>query len=390
MGKKVLKVESISKVYSRPGASGMEEAYALRNVSFEMERGEVLGLVGRNGAGKSTLLKILSEIVSPSIGRILYKGVYSAILDIGSGFHPDLSGRENIFVKGELLGLKKSEIRDRFDEIVAFSGLENVLDQQVKQYSSGMFLRLAFSVAFHSRVDLLYLDEVISVGDSEFQIKAHRRVEEMIKNGTSIVLVSHNINQITDICTRALILESGRISYSGSPIKVVEEYLAGVLFGMRNPEQKFTSEEFDLKGYQVRAAGKSEQEDIYTSDPIEISIEIEKRTSDCTLEPVISITDINRAILITDSNALRLNYQKDISEKGVYNVVATVPGNVLNKGIFRVHLTFAKNGIEVIETIRDFSAFQVKPSPEGHDHPISRRLNSLLRLKLDWCIQRRS
>ncbi len=201
-----------------------EAFFALKDVSFEVEHGESIGLIGRNGSGKSTLLKILSRITRPSRGRItLYQRVNS-LLEIGTGFNPELSGRENIYLNGSFLGMKTSEIRQKFDEIVAFSEVEQFIDTPVKYYSSGMFVRLAFSVAVHLTPEILLLDEVLSVGDAGFQHKSMAKMKELLGSGATIILVSHNAQAIRDICTRAIWLEKGMIQEDGPAASVAENY----------------------------------------------------------------------------------------------------------------------------------------------------------------------
>ena len=201
-----------------------EAFFALKDVSFEVEHGESIGLMGRNGSGKSTLLKILSRITRPSKGRItLYRRVNS-LLEIGTGFNTDLSGRENVYLNGSFLGMKTSEIRRKFDEIVAFSGVEQFIDTPVKYYSSGMFVRLAFAVAVHLTPEILLLDEVLSVGDAGFQHKSLEKMKELLGSGATIILVSHNAQAIRDICKRAIWLEKGMIQGDGPAASVTENY----------------------------------------------------------------------------------------------------------------------------------------------------------------------
>ena len=201
-----------------------EQFVALRDVSFEVEYGESVGLVGRNGAGKSTLLKILSRITRPSKGKVTLYHQVNALLEIGTGFNTELSGRENIYLNGSFLGMKTSEIKQKFDEIVAFSEIEQFIDTPVKYYSSGMFVRLAFSVAVHLTPEILLLDEVLSVGDAGFQHKSQAKMKELLGSGATIILVSHNAQAIRDICKRAIWLDKGAIRMDGAAASVVEEY----------------------------------------------------------------------------------------------------------------------------------------------------------------------
>jgi lipopolysaccharide transport system ATP-binding protein len=209
-----------------------EQFIALRNVSFDVEYGESVGLVGRNGAGKSTLLKILSRITRPSRGKITLYHQVNALLEVGTGFNTELSGRENIYLNGSFLGMKISEIRQKFDEIVAFSEVEQFIDTPVKYYSSGMFVRLAFSVAVHLTPEILLLDEVLSVGDAGFQHKSLAKMKELLASGATIIFVSHNSQAIRDICKRAIWLEKGTIQMDGPATEVVQNYIQFVNGGM--------------------------------------------------------------------------------------------------------------------------------------------------------------
>lgn len=197
---------------------------ALDDVSFEVEEGEIFGIVGKNGSGKSTLLKILSKVTSPSSGRAILKGRVASLLEVGTGFHGELTGRENIFLSGVILGMKRWEISQKFDEIIDFAGVESFLDVPVKRYSSGMRLRLAFSVAANLQADILLIDEVLAVGDYEFEKKCLQHMEGASKGGRTILFVSHNVQAITRLCSRALLLSHGRVVKIGPVADVVDFY----------------------------------------------------------------------------------------------------------------------------------------------------------------------
>ncbi|MDQ8204987.1 ABC transporter ATP-binding protein [Pelagicoccus sp. SDUM812003] len=194
-----------------------EEFYALKNLSFDVKQGEILGIVGRNGAGKSTLLKVLSRITEPTSGRISIRGRVASLLEVGTGFHPELTGRENIYLNGAILGMTRVEIKRKFDEIVAFSEVERFLDTPVKRYSSGMYVRLAFAVAAHLEPEILIIDEVLAVGDTQFQKKCLGKMGEVAKGGRTVLFVSHNIPAVLQLTTRCILLENGSLTFSGSP-----------------------------------------------------------------------------------------------------------------------------------------------------------------------------
>jgi lipopolysaccharide transport system ATP-binding protein len=205
----------------------IEEFWALKEVSFEVHRGEVIGIIGRNGAGKSTLLKVLSRITEPTAGRIILRGRVASLLEVGTGFHPELTGRENIYLNGAILGMTRTEIRSKFDEIVDFAGVEKFLDTPVKRYSSGMYVRLAFAVAAHLEPEILLVDEVLAVGDAEFQKKCLGKIDEVSRRkGRTVLLVSHNMAAITQMANRALLLDAGSVAVDGSVTEAVSTYLS--------------------------------------------------------------------------------------------------------------------------------------------------------------------
>lgn len=208
----------------------VEEFWALRNINFKVSRGEVLGIIGRNGAGKSTLLKILSRITEPTRGRIVMRGRVASLLEVGTGFHPELTGRENIYLNGAILGMSRREIRSKFDEIVSFAEIERFLDTPVKRYSSGMYVRLAFAVAAHLEPEILVIDEVLAVGDAEFQKKCLGKIGEVSKQaGRTVLFVTHNMDAMLKICGRAMLLGSGQVEIMGAPREILSAYFKGQL-----------------------------------------------------------------------------------------------------------------------------------------------------------------
>ncbi|HUL53531.1 MAG TPA: ABC transporter ATP-binding protein [Opitutaceae bacterium] len=234
-----------------PGRGSREEFWALREVSFEVRRGEVIGIIGRNGAGKSTLLKIISRITEPTAGLIELRGRVASLLEVGTGFHPELSGRENVFLNGAILGMSRGEIRRKFDEIVAFAEVEKFLDTPVKHYSSGMYVRLAFAVAAHLEPEILVVDEVLAVGDYAFQRKCLGKMSAVASDeGRTVLFVSHNLGSVTGLCSRALWLADGRLNASGPAAAVVADYIRS------QTEQTRTAFDFRDRGGPERAAGR--------------------------------------------------------------------------------------------------------------------------------------
>lgn len=222
--------EAIAEAASAPfrrggGESDDGEFWALRDLSFEVEHGEFIGIIGRNGAGKSTLLKILSRITEPTSGRAEVYGRVGSMLEVGTGFHPELTGRENVYLNGAILGMRRVEIEQRFDEIVAFAEVERFIDTPVKHYSSGMYVRLAFAVAAHLEPEILIVDEVLAVGDVAFQRKSMAKLQDARNRGATVLLVTHNLTAVTRFCTRALLLRAGTIVKSGNPLELLTSYL---------------------------------------------------------------------------------------------------------------------------------------------------------------------
>jgi lipopolysaccharide transport system ATP-binding protein len=216
----------LRKVNGRPDAK--ETVWALNNVSFQIDRGEVVGIVGRNGAGKSTLLKILSRITVPSGGRVAVRGRVASLLEVGTGFHPELTGRENIFLNGAILGMTRSEVRQRFDDIVSFADVERFIDTPVKHYSSGMYMRLAFAIAAHLETDILLVDEVLAVGDASFQQKCLAKMQDVAGHGRTVLFVSHNMTAVQSLCERVIHFENGTVKADGDAKEIIQKYLSSM------------------------------------------------------------------------------------------------------------------------------------------------------------------
>lgn len=214
----------------------IERVQALNDVSFKVEKGQSMGIIGKNGAGKSTLLKLIARVSTPTEGEVTVNGKVAPLLELGAGFHPELSGRENVFLNGVILGMTEQQVQDRFDDIVAFAELEQFIDMPVKHYSSGMYSRLAFSVAVSIDPDILLVDEVLSVGDLKFQKKCMSKMEEFKKKGVTIILVAHSMSTVSDFCDKALYLKEGKIAFDGSAHDTIDCYMKDIHLKVKNPE----------------------------------------------------------------------------------------------------------------------------------------------------------
>jgi lipopolysaccharide transport system ATP-binding protein len=258
-----------------------EEFWALQNVSFEIEPGEVVGIIGRNGAGKSTLLKILSQITKPTTGRATFRGRVGSLLEVGTGFHPELTGRENIFLNGGILGMSRREITANFDDIVAFAEIEKFLDTPVKRYSSGMYVRLAFAVAAHLRPEILIVDEVLSVGDAAFQKKCLGKMGEVSKSGRTVLVVSHNMATVLHLCQRVVVLDQGKLVFVGPSDKAIGYYMkisdasgGGEVVLSRHPNRRPFSRHFFRNVRFLNGQGKTTDE-FLCGDGMTIELEVD-------------------------------------------------------------------------------------------------------------------
>ncbi len=316
--------------------SQKETIWALRDINFDMESGELVGLIGHNGAGKSTLLKILSRITVPTTGRTEVHGRIGSLLEVGTGFHPDLTGRENIFLNGTILGITRSEVRRKFDEIVAFSEIEKFIDTPVKWYSSGMYLRLAFSVAVHLDTEVLIMDEVLAVGDVSFQQKCLDRIHEIRNQGRTILFVSHSMAAVTRLCSRAILLEKGHLIADGPASEVVNDYL-GSSWKVTS-EREWTNlndapgnEVVRLRSVRVRDETGHTLTSIDIRRPLGVEIVYEVLQPGYTLTPKIELFNENGAHLFS-AHDVGDEWRYRSRPIGLYSSTARIPGNFLAEG----------------------------------------------------------
>ena len=263
-----------SKSGNRNSQSSDEDFWALKGVSFEVQPGEVVGIIGRNGAGKSTLLKILSRITESTEGRVTLRGRVASLLEVGTGFHPELTGRENIFLNGAILGMTRAEIRKKFDEIVAFAEVEKFLDTPVKRYSSGMYVRLAFAVAAHLESDVLVIDEVLAVGDASFQKKCLGKMQEVGASGRTVLFVSHNLSAVQRLCTTGVFLDAGRVQTSGPIARVIDAYQRALEPGATRDEKSSAGRPVSILDWEVIGASEGEKHACSTRDVCRMRVRI--------------------------------------------------------------------------------------------------------------------
>ncbi len=369
------KVKSIGKKKLETGAQ--EEFWALKDVSFDIKQGDRVGIIGRNGAGKSTILKLLSRITQPTTGSIALKGRVSSLLEVGTGFHPELTGRENIYLNGAILGMSRQEIKRRFDEIVEFAEIERFLDTPVKRYSSGMYVRLAFSVAAHLEPEILIIDEVLAVGDAQFQKKCLGKMEDVGNSGRTILFVTHNMSMIMELCKNCMLLDKGKLINLGSSKEIVDQYL---LEGF-----KYGDAEIDLTSPTIRR--NSLENSIFKWTKVEIINSIGEKTSSISLGEPFEISvygKLNESVeylevgfgVMTEIGISLFNSHIDDTDlptkynAGNLNFRVKFPINMFAPGSYTID--FGANGKGIIDWIPEALKFNVE---SGSNNGIKLRSN---------------
>lgn len=318
-----------------------EYILALRDVSFEVHQAEVMGIIGRNGAGKSTLLKVLSRITEPTSGKVKISGRVGSLLEVGTGFHPELTGRENIFLNGAILGMRRGEIARRFDEIVAFSEVERFIDTPVKRYSSGMYLRLAFAVAAHLDPDVLLVDEVLAVGDARFQRKCLGKMESVGREGRTVLFISHNMAAVTRLCSRTILLEEGAIAADGETREVISKYLnadreesGGVEW--KSPEKAPGDEVARLKRMRMVDRGGNSRTLFSMREPVYIEVEYWLLQGQERVVPMIQVVNENGISVFVSAANHDPAYRDPERCPGVYRSRCEIPPDLMAEGAFSV------------------------------------------------------
>ena len=361
--------------------------WALDGVSFDVPEGQVVGIIGSNGAGKSTLLKILSRIVEPTEGRAVLRGRVGSLLEVGTGFHPELTGRENIVLNGVIMGMSRREVAQHFEEIVAFAGIGAFLDTPVKRYSSGMYVRLAFAVAAHLEPEIMLIDEVLAVGDAEFQKKCLGKIGEVARSGRTIVFVSHNLTSIQSLCQRAIYLRGGKVAADGPPRAVVAQYLGGDVADRRERVWQHGDAAPGGRGVRLRRAcvrprngGPADAIDVRTTFVIELDYE--------TTEPARRIAC---DLLVIDEHGVLLFNAGPLTpaaplERGIYRDTCSVPGDLMNDGVYRVEVRIIEGGRTLVPPT-EILTFRIGDNPDFR-HGWHGEWAGAIRPMLEWTTQR--
>lgn len=350
---------TIGEANDRTSKGNSDYVWSLRDISFDVKQGEVLGIIGRNGAGKSTLLKVLSKITAPTTGQIKVKGRIASLLEVGTGFHPELTGRENVYLNGAILGMNKGEIRRKFDEIVDFSGVERYIDTPVKRYSSGMYVRLAFAVAAFLEPEILIVDEVLAVGDAEFQKKCIGRMKDVsVNDGRTVLFVSHNMAAVKQMCTQGLVLRYGQTVFQGTELEAVNFYQnsndissrfehKGVLEDAPGNDNirllKFEVTPLQGEVLSISSGVKFEAVFFNNKPNINLDVTFELQNAD-------DIAVFHHGTFVSDTNT---------TKKGIYSVIGELPPDLLNAGIYQFKLIFGENQRHLLFSINDVVQFEI-------------------------------
>jgi lipopolysaccharide transport system ATP-binding protein len=350
--------------------------WALKDINFEVKAGEVLGIIGRNGAGKSTLLKILSKVTKPSCGRILTKGRIASLLEVGTGFHPEMTGRENIFLNGAIMGMTRREIHKKFDEIVDFAGVERYVDTPVKRYSSGMYVRLAFAVAAHLEPEILIVDEVLAVGDAEFQKKCLGKMQDVSQNdGRTVLYVSHILSSVREICSSAILLENGQVGASGNVNQILSVYQSALKSSQTWHWQGIMGDE-EINILETRIINSADSDELFIQDGFKILIKLKLHKRFDISGIMIGLNFMSQ----WQSSVMCLNladYKESFTfEKGIYEIIYYVPPHLLATGYynldFNIGVAHVKKlssqkcslSFELISRNNLGDAYQINNSPE--------------------------
>lgn len=358
--------------------------WALKDINFKVEQGDVVGIIGKNGAGKSTLLKLLSRVTAPTTGTIRARGRIASLLEVGTGFHPEMTGRENIFMNGSIMGMTKAEIRSKLDEIVDFAGVERYLDTPVKRYSSGMTVRLGFAIAAHLDPEILVVDEVLAVGDAEFQKKAIGKMQDVSQGeGRTVLFVSHNMESIRNLCHHGILLENGMVKMAGKIEGVIKSYLKDNALAQRSTVWEPCEGPY-MNGVRLLSARILNESDVlYAGDEIKIEFLFKsEETHFATYDVTFLVKDEMNNFLFQGST----HFSPRMVERtgvGVYRACATIPSNLMNEGYYRIwRIFFVKDGVTLQFYYDDAISFELKRKPACFGYQGEKM--GLLAPKIEW------
>ncbi|HBX53732.1 MAG: hypothetical protein A2275_09270 [Bacteroidetes bacterium RIFOXYA12_FULL_35_11] len=365
-----------------------DKFYALNNINIEILKGETIGIIGRNGSGKSTLLKILGQVIQPSKGEVEIDGSVATVLDIGLGFHPELTGIENIFLSGTLLGMKKIKIEQKIPQIIAFSELEDSIHSVVKNYSNGMYLRLAFSIALHLEADILLFDEILAAGDLEFRIKAMNAIKKAVnERKTTVLMVSHNLTEIMELCDRVLWLENGKIKKTGTPLQIVAEYIEdSAVIEEANPQPKNENNIKDIiiQDIKIHSKERGNNAFLYNTDTIQICINYSTQINDIAIDIGITLFDSSSNPVFFSSTAF--STVEKTCQKGNYTAVCEIPPELLNAGTFLVSVLALKDKKDIILRLPKTTIFKVEINENDPAKLWENKIPGPLKPNLKWQI----
>ena len=361
----------IGETNDRTQKGDSDYVWALKDINFQVEQGQAVGIIGRNGAGKSTLLKLLSRVTKPTTGAIKYKGRIASLLEVGTGFHPEMTGRENIYLNGAILGMTRKEITRKFDEIVDFAGVERYIDTPVKRYSSGMYVRLAFAVAAHLESEILIVDEVLAVGDAEFQKKCLGKMGDVTKGeGRTILFVSHNMTAVKELCNTGVLMKYGEVSYKGDMLETILEYQKDYELSnsyiAQNLDEAVGNTNIKIHEFSAKPI---EGKIIDVESGIRVKLQFYNVQPNINLDATFELRNFEELVVY---HVGKLITENNDSKSGIYTIEFDMPAGMLNAGNYYFKLIFGKNQSEVlfgIDNLIGFEVENVKVGTKTHIYP---------------------
>ncbi|MDM1547554.1 ABC transporter ATP-binding protein [Empedobacter falsenii] len=361
----------IGETNDRTQKGDSDYVWALKDINFQVEQGQAVGIIGRNGAGKSTLLKLLSRVTKPTTGSIKYKGRIASLLEVGTGFHPEMTGRENIYLNGAILGMTRKEITRKFDEIVDFAGVERYIDTPVKRYSSGMYVRLAFAVAAHLESEILIVDEVLAVGDAEFQKKCLGKMGDVTKGeGRTILFVSHNMTAVKELCNTGILMKYGEVSYKGDMLETILEYQKDYELSnsyiAQNLDEAVGNTNIKILEFSAKPI---EGKIIDVESGIRVKLQFYNAQPNINLDATFELRNFEELVVY---HVGKLVTENNDSKSGIYTIEFDMPAGMLNAGNYYFKLIFGKNQSEALFNIDNLIGFEVenvKVGTKTHIYP---------------------